>query len=152
MTFTSLAAIIISAVIELVSRLASGVDVANSFIEFAYYIISCVGTIFAVWFMIFITIQSRQKKIPAFIIIGFALIASSMIHSLIYYGGIALIKQDWVYTLSCFYGSLLGKGICIIIAMLCYLVNIKWWKPPVIIAKEKEAKRLLESQNEDYLK
>ena len=152
MTLTSVAAIIISAFIELIAKLTSSGDVSTTFIEFAYYLISCVGTALAVWLMIFITIHSRDKKVPAPLIIGFALVASSIAHSAVYYGGIMLIKQDWLYTLSCLYGALLGKGVCILLAMFSYLVNLKWWKPPVIIAREKEERRKLEAQNEDYLK
>lgn len=147
MTFTSIAAIIISAIIELISKLATGADVAESFIAFSYYFISCAGTALAVWFMVLVTIHFKEASAPRVIILGLALVLASVVHTLVYYGGMSLIEQKLVYGLSNLYGALVGKAICIGLAMISYAINLKVWKPPVVIAREKEEKRKLEEQH-----
>ena len=133
MTFTSIAAIIISALIETVSKLAT----ANSFDtvifkDLAGYLFSCLGTIVGVWIMVLLTIHLRKANVNSLIIIMISIALSSMIHSVIYYGGLALIHQDvGIYTWNCVYGTLLGKAVCILLAMFCYFVNQKWWKPNI---------------------
>lgn len=138
MTFTSVAAIIISAFIELVARLAAKVSMEIALKEFSYYLISSVGTVIGVWVMILITIHCRRKRISPYLIIPFAIIASSLIHSTVYYGGILLIEwKRGVYTLFMFLGALIGKGACILLAIPCYYINKNYWIP-LNLRKEEE--------------
>lgn len=130
MTFTSVAAIVISAFIELFARLANEVPADVAFKDFSYYLFSSVGTIFGVWIMIYITILCRKRKISPYIIIPLAIIASSIVHSLFYYGGIALVEwRRGVYTLYMGLSAVMGKGVCILLAMLCYFINKNFWFP-----------------------
>ena len=130
MTFTSVAAILISAIIELVvslSQLGASWDV---FKVFFYYVFSFVGTIFAVWFMVLITIQLRKFNVSPYVIIVIGLVVASIVHALFYYGGIALLNLDYqTYPWSALLGNIVGKAVCIPLAAFCYFINQKWWKP-----------------------
>ena len=130
MTFTSLAAIIISAIIELVAVLSKDGANAETFKKFSYYVFSALGTIAGVWLMVFITIQCRKKNISSYLIIPFAITASCLVHALFYYGGYSLVQwRLGDYTLYMFLGTVIGKGVCILLSILCYFINQKYWKP-----------------------
>ena len=138
MTFTSVAAIIISAIIELVALLVrDGVNV-GTFKSFSYYLFSSVGTILGVWFMIFLTIQLRKKNVSSYIIIPIAITCSTLIHAAIYYGGYSLVQWNiGDYTLSMFLGTLIGKAFCVLLSVVSYFINQNYWKPLSLVSKEK---------------
>ena len=139
MTFTSIAAIIISAFIELVAVLMNKGFQKETFQAFSYYLFSSVGTILGVWVMIVVTIHCRKKGISSYLIIPFGIIPSCIIHSIIFYGGIALINWAFdFYTVSLLLGAVLGKGVCIGLGVLCYFINQKYWKPLNLIEKEEK--------------
>lgn len=137
MTFTTIAAIIISAIIELFTNLAVHGFNAETFKNFSYYFFSCLGTIVGVWVMVFITIRFREKNISCYIIIPVAIAISSIIHSLFFYGGIALI--NWEFGENALYrllGAVIGKTVCIGLSVVCYFINKKYWIPLNLVAKE----------------
>ena len=139
MTFTSIAAIVISAFIELLAMLANETEPGAAFKAFSIYLFSSIGTIFGVWVMIVITIHCRKKNITPYLIIPFAIIASCLVHAVFYYGGIYLIEwKRGIYSLSLAVSALVGKGACIVLAVLCYFINQKHWKPLSLVSKEKE--------------
>ena len=138
MTFTSIAAIIISAFIELVANLISGGFSINTLKLFSTYLFSCVGTILGVWLMILITIHCRKKNTSSYLIIPLAIGASCIIHAIFYYGGIALINWQLVYTLQLALGSTVAKAVCILLSILCYFINKKYWVPLNLIPKQEE--------------
>ena len=139
MTFTSIAAIIISAFIELLAMLANKAEPADAFKGFSLYLFSSVGTIFGVWIMIVITIECRKKNITPYLIIPFAITASCLIHAVFYYGGVYLVEwRRGIYTLSLAISALVGKGVCIGLSVLCYFINQKYWKPLSLVSNEKE--------------
>ena len=137
MTFTSIAAIIISAFIELVANLASNGFTAESFKLFSYYLFSSIGTIIGVWVMIWITIKCREKNISCYLIIPFAIIASSLIHAIFFYGGISLVEWKFdMYQLNAIIATLIGKAVCIALSVLCYFINKNYWKPLNLVESE----------------
>ncbi len=141
MTFTSIAAIIISAFIELVAFLMTQGDALAAFKSFSIYLFSSLGTIAGVWIMILITILCRKKNISPFLIIPFAIIPASLIHALFFYGGMFLIYQNAGNFNDLLFGALgtmIGKLSCILLSILCYFINKKWWKPLNLIAKEEK--------------
>ena len=139
MTFTSVAAIIISAIIELVADLSYKGFGADSFRIFAIYLFSSAGTILGVWLMVFITIQFRKKNISSYIIIPIAIAVSSIVHAVFYYGGYALVEwKSGIYTLRLALGTIIGKAICILLSVVCYFINQKYWKPLSLTRKENE--------------
>lgn len=147
MTFTSIAAIIISAVIELTVMLSRNGFTSIVFKNFSYYLFSSVGTLLGVWLMIAITIGLTKHKVSCYIIIPLALVAASVVHSVIFYGGIALVnittlikadsKDILEQALHAFLGALVGKGLCIGLSVLCYFINKTVWIPNNLVkAKE----------------
>jgi len=132
MTYTSIAAIIISAIIEMVSKLATEGFTATAFKYLAGYLFSCLGTIMGVWLMIVIVIHMRKANISSYFIIPVCLAISSIVHSIVLYSGVALLAQKIdLYDWSCVFGTLIGKSVCIILSVFCYYVNQKWWKPNI---------------------
>ena len=137
MTFTSVAAIIISAFIELMAVLMKDGFTLEAFKAFSIYLFSSIGTIIGTWVMVWITIKCRQKKISAYLIIPFAIIASSIIHSIFFYGGVALVNwQIGIYTAYDALGTVIGKAVCILLSIFCYFINKKFWIPLNLVAKE----------------
>ena len=137
MTFTSIAAILISAFIELVAVLASNGFVLNTFKSFSYYIFSSIGTVLGVWVMILITIKFRKLNLSSYLIIPVAIAVSSLIHAFFFYGGICLV--EWKPIVDSIYlglGTIIGKAVCILLSILCYFINQKYWKPLNLIESE----------------
>ena len=139
MTFTSIAAILISAFIEMVALSISNGFSVGTFMNFSYYLFSCAGTIIGVWLMIVITIQCRKKNISSYLIIPFAIITSCLAHAILYYGGISLVNlRTDLYTLYLFLGAIVGKASCILLCMVCYFINQNYWKPLSLVKQEQE--------------
>lgn len=139
MTLTSVAAIIISAIIELFAEFAAQGFVEQVIKNFSIYLFSSMGTIFGVWVMVIITINCRKKKISSYLIIPFAIAASSLIHAIFYYGGVSLVQwQLGLYTLRMFLGAIVGKGACILLSILCYFINKKYWVPLNLVEKQRK--------------
>ena len=139
MTLTTVAAIIISAIIELFAECAKQGFVGQVFKDFSYYVFSSIGTIVGVWVMVLITIQLRKKNVSYYIILPLVIAVSSIIHAVFYYGGMALVEMNFrLYTLSMALGSLVGKSVCIALAVLCYFINKNYWVPLNLIKKEEE--------------
>ena len=139
MTFTSVAAILISAFIELVATLMSNGFTAHTFHIFSYYLFSSIGTIFGVWMMIFVTIHLRAKNASSYAIIPLGIAVASIIHAIFFYGGISLMEWEiGLYTLKAFIGTIIGKTVCIVLSMLCYFINKNYWKPLNLIEKEEK--------------
>ena len=142
MTFTSIAAIIISAIIELMALLAKDGFTVEVLKNFSYYIFSSLGTLLGAWVMVAITIGLTKYKVSCYFIIPLALAAASVIHSMFYYGGIALVNWESglkFYPWNAIFGTLVGKSICIALAILCYWINKTVWIPNNIL-KMKEGK------------
>ena len=139
MTFTSVAAIIISAIIELFARLMMNGFTVDNFREFSYYIFSSIGTILGVWLMVLITIWMRKKNLSSYLIIPVAIAASSIVHAIFFFGGIALVNWDYsIYSFVESLGTIIGKTICIGLSVLCYSINKELWVPLNLIEKKEE--------------
>ena len=141
MTFTTVAAIIISAIIELFAELAANTPVKEAFKDFSYYLFSSVGTILGVWVMVFITIKLRKIRVSDYIILPLVIAISTIIHAGFYYGGIALVEMRGdVYTIKMLLGALVGKSVCILLADICYFINKNLWLPLNLVSHQKEHK------------
>lgn len=139
MTFTSVAAILISAFIELVAILAKDGFETSAFKTFSIYLFSSAGTIVGVWLMIYITILFRKKNISNYIIIPVAIAVSSIVHAAFYYGGISLVEwESGIYTFRLALGTIIGKAVCIALGTFCYFINQNYWRPLSLVSKEKE--------------
>lgn len=139
LALTSVAAIIISAIIELVALLAKDGFQTVVFQNFAVYLFSSIGTIIGVWLMVFFTIGLKKRKVSSYIIIPIVIAVSCVIHALFYYGGMALVFWErGIYTFKIALGTIIGKGACIGLSVLCYFINQKFWKPLNLVSKKEE--------------
>ena len=144
MTLTSVAAIIISAIIEFVALVSYEGFKVETLKTFSFYFLSSIGTIIGVWVMVWIASKCRQKNVNCYIIIPIAIITSGLIHSVIYYGGMALIK--WSVdenAMAMILGAVIGKAVCIGLSVFCYFINQKWWRPLSLESKEKEYDKVI---------
>ena len=138
MTFTSVAAIIISAIIELIAALSTNGASVETFRLFSYYIFSSIGTIAGVWVAIAIVIALRKKNVSCYVIIPLAIAVSTVIHAVFYYGGYSLVNWNFTaYTLNMFLGTVIGKAVCVGLSVVCYLINQTVWKPLNLVNKDK---------------
>ena len=139
LTLTSVAAIIISAIIELVALLAKDGFQTVVFQNFAVYLFSSIGTIIGVWLMVFFTIGLKKRKVSSYIIIPIVIAVSCVIHALFYYGGMSLVFwEHGIYTFKMALGTIIGKAACIGLGVLCYFINQKFWKPLNLVSKKEE--------------
>lgn len=137
MTFTSVAAIIISAIIELIAALSTNGASVETFRLFSYYIFSSIGTIAGVWVAIAIVIALRKKNVSCYVIIPLAIAVSTVIHAVFYYGGYSLVNWNFTaYTLNMFLGTVIGKAVCVGLSVVCYLINQTVWKPLNLVNKD----------------
>ena len=139
LALTSVAAIIISAIIELVALLAKDGFQTVVFQNFAVYLFSSIGTIIGVWLMVFFTIGLKKRKVSSYIIIPIVIAVSCVIHALFYYGGMSLVFwEHGIYTFKMALGTIIGKAACIGLGVLCYFINQKFWKPLNLVSKKEE--------------
>ena len=139
LTLTSVAAIIISAIIELVALLTKDGFQTVVFQNFAVYLFSSIGTIIGVWLMVFFTIGLKKRKVSSYIIIPIVIAVSCVIHALFYYGGMSLVFWErGIYTFKMALGTIIGKAACIGLGALCYFINQKFWKPLNLVSKKEE--------------
>ncbi len=139
LTLTSVAAIIISAIIELVALLTKDGFQTVVFQNFAVYLFSSIGTIIGVWLMVFFTIGLKKRRVSSYIIIPIVIAVSCIIHALFYYGGMSLVFWErTAYTLKMALGTIIGKAACIGLGVLCYFINQKFWKPLNLVSQKEE--------------
>ena len=139
LALTSVAAIIISAIIELVALLAKDGFQTVVFQNFAVYLFSSIGTIIGVWLMVFFTIGLKKRRVSSYIIIPIVMAVSCIIHALVYYGGMSLVFwEGGIYTFKMALGTIIGKAACIGLGVLCYFINQKFWKPLNLVSKKEE--------------
>lgn len=137
LTLTSVAAIIISAIIELMAKLMTFGFAVETFKIFSYYLFSSLGTIIGAWLMVFIARRLQTKKVSCYIVIPISIAISSVVHALFYYGGIALVEWNFgMYSVLGAVGTMIGKTVCIALSILCYFINKKYWRPSNLIEKE----------------
>ena len=139
LTLTSVAAIIISGIIELAALLTKDGFQTVVFQNFAVYLFSSIGTIIGVWLMVFFTIGLKKRRVSSYIIIPIVIAVSCVIHALFYYGGMSLVFWErTAYTLKMALGTIIGKAACIGLGVLCYFINQKFWKPLNLVSKKEE--------------
>ena len=139
LTLTSVAAIIISGIIELVALLSLNGFSAEVFQKFAVYLFSSIGTIIGVWLMVFFTIGFKKRRVSSYIIIPIVIAVSTIIHALFYYGGMSLVFWErTAYTYRMLLGTIIGKAACVGLSVLCYFINQKFWMPLNLVSKEEE--------------
>lgn len=138
LTSSTIAAVLLSALIELLASISSyGFDVA--FIkQFFGYVFSAIGTFIGIWVMIYIFEKLDKKKINIYLTLFICVLISSIINSTIYYSYYLIVYQntnDFIYVLL---GSYIGKLYAIMLGLISYSINKNVWIPLNLKNKEKE--------------
>lgn len=130
MTLTTLAAIMVSAVIEVCAKWTYEGTISSATItSLIGYVSSTVGTFFGVFFMIMLYEHMHEKKVSVYLSFVICIILASVINTTIYFGGIALVSgpnYELVHILS---GSYIGKLFNIIIGLIGFYINNHFLKP-----------------------
>lgn len=125
MTFTTVQAILLSAVIELLAKsLNNGSVTPAILISFSNYVVSCASSILCVWSMLFLMKKLRHAN--KYLLFFLCMSLANYINSLIYYTIVVFIRKS---DFGILFGSLLGKFICILLGLFFYWVNENFWKP-----------------------
>lgn len=125
MTITTIQAILISALIEFFARtIHNGCFSTPVLILFLNYVVSSISTVLCVWIMLFVfkKLKSVNKCLHYFI----CLFIADLLNTMIYYLIVAIAEKKG---LEVFYGSVIGKVICIFIGLIFFIMNEKFWKP-----------------------
>jgi len=138
LTSSTIAAVLLSALIELLASISSsGFDVV--FIkQFFGYVFSAIGTFIGIWVMIYIFEKLDKKNINIYLTLFICVLISSIINSTIYYSYYLIVYQntnDFIYVLL---GSYIGKLYAIMLGLISYSINKNVWIPLNLKSKEKE--------------
>ena len=136
LTSSTIAAVLLSALIELCASISSfGFDV--DFIKtFFGYIASAIGTFTGIWIMLYIFEKMNNKNINIYLTFFVCVLVSSIINSSIYYGYALIVYQDINYFIFILLGSYIGKLYAIILGLISYAINRNIWIPNDLKNKE----------------
>lgn len=136
LTSSTIAAVLLSALIELCASISSfGFDV--DFIKtFFGYIASAIGTFAGIWVMLYIFEKMNNKNINIYLTFFVCVLVSSIINSSIYYGYALIVYQDINDFIFILLGSYIGKLYAIILGLISYAINRNIWIPNDLKNKE----------------
>lgn len=129
LTLSAIAAVILSAIIELFASISSfGFD-SNYFKAFFGYVASAIGTFVGFYFMIYLFDKFMKKNTNIYFSMFICVLVASIINSTIYYSYSLIVYQDFTNFLYILLGSYLGKLFAINLGMLSYYINTHLWIP-----------------------
>jgi len=129
LTSSAIAAVLLSAIIELFAKISSyGYNI--EFIKtFFGYIFSAIGTFIGIWVMLYVFEKMLNKKINIYLTFFICVLISSIINSTIYYAYALIIGNDNSNFIYILLGSYIGKIYAIILGLLSYCINRHLWIP-----------------------
>lgn len=150
LTYTSIAAILISAVIEIMANISAFGYQPEFLYAFLGYIFSAIGTFLGVWFMLAVYKILEKKKANEYFNFLVCILIASVINTTIYYMGTILVTGHLLDNMMpILLGSYIGKIFCILLCQIVFFVNTHFWVPNAL--KEKYQK-MYEKQIEEQLK
>lgn len=136
-TSSTIAAILVSAVIELLANISSfGFD-WSYVTKFSSYVFSAIGTFGGVWSMLWVYEKLDKKKVNVYVNFAICILIASVINSAIFYGFNVLtsgVTENFGWILL---GSYIGKVFSILLGLLVYFVNTHIWIPKGLEEKYK---------------
>ncbi len=136
LTSSAIAAVLLSALIELCSY-TSSFGFETIFIkDFFGYIASAVGTFIGIWVMLFIFEKLETKNTNIYLSMFICVLISSIINSTIYYSYYLIVYQNTTNFLYILLGSYIGKIYAIILGLISYFINKNVWIPLDLKNKE----------------
>lgn len=120
LTFTSIASILVGAIIQLLASWASFGFGNELIITFSSFLISIFATLVAINLMILFL--EKLKNINKYVLCALAIILASLINSVIYFGLTAIISNLGENFVSSLFGSYLGKLIAIVFSVISFII------------------------------
>lgn len=135
LTSSAIAAVLLSAIIELLASISSfGFDI--EYIKtFFGYVASAVGTFIGIWIMLYIFEKMMNKNMNLYLSVFICVLISSIINSTIYYGYYLIIYQNTTNFLYILLGSYIGKLYAITLGLISYFINRNIWIPKDLMEK-----------------
>ena len=129
LTSSAIAAVLLSALIELSATISTnGFDVLY-FKQFFGYVFSAIGTFVGIWVMLYIFGKLLEKNLNIYLIIFICVLTSSVINSTIYYSYYLIVYQNTTDFVNVLLGSYIGKIYAIILGLISYSINRNIWVP-----------------------
>ena len=138
LTSSTIAAILLSAVIEFLARTSSTGFQTQYIINFFSYFFSAVGTFAGVWLMLFVFEKLKQKNCNIYLNIIICILISSIVNSSIFYV-FTIFTSGTIENLVCILiGSYIGKIFCIGLCLLSYFISSHYFIPKGLEEKYKK--------------
>ena len=144
LTSSTIAAIVLSAVIEFLSKISSTGYIPDYFLNMCSYIFSAIGTFAGVWLILFIFEKLRKKRFNLYLNIFVCILISSIVNSTIFYTFTIITTKNLEIT-NILLGSYIGKIICICLCLLSFFISTHYFIPNDL--KEKYKKPEKENNN-----
>ena len=129
LTSSAIAAVLLSALIELFASISS-CGYETIFIKnFFGYIASALGTFIGIWVMLYIFEKLESKNINIYLSMLICVLISSIINSTIYYSYYLIVYQNTTNFLYILLGSYIGKLYAICLGLISYAINKNIWIP-----------------------
>lgn len=141
LTSSTIAAILLSAVIELFAKASTNGFQSEYFISFLSYLFSAVGTFAAVWFMLFVYNLLKNKNCNTYLNFVVCLLSASIINSTIFYIFTKISAEKVSNLAYMLLGSYLGKIFCILLCLICFYISTHWFIPTNLEEKYKKIKK-----------
>ena len=129
LTSSAIAAVLLSALIELCSYTSSNGYETIFIKDFFGYIASALGTFIGIWVMLYIFEKLENKNTNIYLSMFICVLISSVINSTIYYSYYLIVYQNTTNFMYILLGSYIGKMYAIILGLISYTVNKKIWIP-----------------------
>lgn len=139
LTSSSIAAILLSTIIEFLARVSSTGYQAQYLLSSLSFIFSALGTFAGVWLMLFIFEKLKAKNLNVYLITVICILIASIVNSSIYYVFTLLTTQSTRNLLYALLGSYIGKVFCIALCLLTFYINTHIFIPNNL--KEKYCKK-----------
>ena len=123
LTSSSIAAIILSATIEILAKTSSTGFESIYLINFLSYVFSALGTFAGVWLMLYIYTQLKNKNCNNYLNFTICIIIASIVNSSIFYIFTRITAEDISTLPFMLIGSYLGKFFCIGLCLISFYIS-----------------------------
>ena len=139
LTSSTIAAVLLSAVIEFMAHLSSNGYETDYLINLFGYVSSSVGTFIGVWLALFV-FDKIKDKINVYILFVILVLLISVINSMFYHVYYIIVTGNVEGFGYIVLGSYLGKLYAIILGLVAFYINTHYWIPLNLMDKYKKEK------------
>ena len=140
LTSSTIAAVLLSAVIEFFALLSSRGYSSDLLINLFGYLASSVGTFIGVWVSLFIMEKLVNKNVNIYLILTLLVLFISITNSLFYHVYYVLVTGNVEGFGYIVLGSYIGKGYALMLGLIAFFINTHYWIPLDLMDKYKKVK------------